>query len=252
MTYQEFKNKYDGKYIDYDGSYGYQCFDLIQYYNVEVLNVPDSVFSGCGWVGNMILWDWKFNELMQYFDEVPTTQMDQGDVCIWSDPNNEQRCHVAVFDSWDGYSCWYFSQNPNPCRVMQVNGLGNPRAFRRKKETPPAPEPTPVITPNVERDEFKDQIEVKEGVTNLNIRTTPSLSAESIGKANPGFYNYFETAEADGYLWYRISDSNWIAYSEEWEVVYPAKPKEEFIQYKVLDKKDGYVLIDLGKVWVQE
>lgn len=250
MTYQEFKNKYNGKYIDYDGSYGSQCWDLIQYYNVEVLNVPDSVFSGCGWVGNMILWDWKFNELMQYFDEIPTTQMDQGDVCIWANPNNEQQCHVAVFDSWDGSNCWYFSQNPNPCRVMVVNGLGNPRAFRRKKETPPAPEPTPVITPNVERDEYRDQIEVK--VPELRIRTAAGLDGEVIGYANPGFYNYLETANKDGYIWYRISDNNWISSNDEWTTVYPAKQKEEFIQYKVLDKKDGYVLIDLGKVWVRE
>ena len=25
MTYQEFKNKYNGKYIDFDGAYGCQC-----------------------------------------------------------------------------------------------------------------------------------------------------------------------------------------------------------------------------------
>lgn len=249
MTYQEFKNKYNEKYIDYDGSYGCQCWDLIQYYNVEVLNVPDSVFSGCGWVGNMIRWDWKYAQLMEYFDEVDVTKMAQGDVCIWSDSNNEQRCHVAVFDSWDGYNCWYFSQNPNPCRVMQVNGLGNPRAFRRKKETPPTPEPTPVITPNVERDEYKNQIEVK--VEKLRIRTEPSLNGKEIGYANPGFYNYFETKEADGYTWYRISDSNWIAYNEEWENIYPAK-EDKFVQFKVLDEKDGYYLVDLGKVWIKK
>ena len=31
MTYQEFKSKYDGKYVDYDGYYGYQCWDLAQF-----------------------------------------------------------------------------------------------------------------------------------------------------------------------------------------------------------------------------
>ena len=247
MTYQEFKNKYNEKYIDYDGAYGTQCWDLIQYYNVEVLNVPDSVFSGCGWVGNMVLWEWKYNQLMEYFDEVPVTQMDQGDVCIWSNPNNEQQCHVAVFDSWDGYSCWYFSQNPNPCRVMQVNGLGNPRAFRRKKEVP-TPEPSPVITPNVEKDEHKNQIEVL--VDDLRIRTSPGLDGEAIGHANPGYYNYLETEEKDGYVWYRISNTNWIASNDEWTKVYPKK--EEFVKFKVLDEKDGYFLVDLGEVLIKE
>lgn len=125
------------------------------------------------------------------------------------------------------------------------------RAFRRKSETPPAPEPTPVITPNVERDEYKDQIEVLEGITELRIRTAPSLNAEAIGHANPGFYNYLETAEADGYTWYRISDSNWIAYSDEWEKVYPKK-EDKFISFKILEEKDDCVLIDLGKVWVKK
>lgn len=251
MTYQEFKNKYNEKYIDYDGHHGAQCWDLIQYYNVEVLNVPDSVFSGCGWVGNMILWEWKFKLLLEYFDEVPTTQMDQGDVCIWSDPDNEQRCHVAVFDSWDGYNCWYFSQDPNlglPCGVRIVTGVGNPRAFRRKKETPPAPEPTPVITPNVERDEYKNQLEVK--VPELRVRVEPGLNAEIIGYANPGFYNYLETKEVDGYMWYRISDCNWLAYSDEWITLYPAK-EDEYVQFKVLEKNGDMKLIDLGKVWIK-
>lgn len=249
MTYQEFKNKYNGKYIDYDGAYGYQCWDLIQYYNVEVLNVPDSVFSGCGWVKNMVLWDWKYAEMMKYFDEVPTTEMQQGDVCVWTGGDG----HVAVFDYYNSSNnqCYYFSQNPNKCQVMAVNMDGH-HAFRRKKETPPAPpEPTPVITPNVERDEYKNQIEVLDSIDKLRVRTSPSLNGEAIGHANPGFYNYFEIVEADGYKWYRISDNNWIAYSDEWAKVYPAKEKE-YAQFEILDKKDGYVLIDLGKIWVKK
>ena len=252
MTYQEFKNKYNGKYIDYDGAYGCQCWDLGQYYFTQVLNVPDSVLSGCGWVGNMVLWDWKYAQLMEYFDEVSTIGMQQGDVCIWADPNNEQNCHIAIFDYWNSQdnNCYYFSQNPNPCKVMAVNMNGH-HAFRRKKETPPAPpEPTPVITPNVERDEYRNQIEVK--VDKLRVRISPSINGEVIGYANKGFYNYLETKEADGYVWYRISDSNWIAYNEEWETLYPAKEKEEFVELKVLEKKDDYVLVDLGKVWIKK
>lgn len=281
MTYQEFKNKYNGKYIDYDGAFSAQCWDLIQYYNVEVLNVPDSVFSGCGWVGNMVLWDWKYAELMKYFDEVSTIDMQPGDVCIWADPNNEKNCHVAVYDHYNSSdnNCYYFSQNPNPCKVMVVNMKGH-HCFRRKKETPPAPpKPTPVITPNVERDEYKNQIEVL--VDKLRIRTSPSLNGEIIGTANPGFYNYFET-KVDEYVWYRISDNNWIASSDEWTKVYPAKPKDEYVNipptlesrniyfkddkkqfaalnpkevdglsYKILSKDGEYAEIEIGKVYVK-
>ena len=249
MTYQEFKNKYNNKYLDYDKHYGYQCWDLGQYYFTQVLNVPDSVLSGCGYVKNMILWDWKKDLLLQYFDEIDYRTMIAGDVCIWTGGYGG---HIAIFDNWDGNQNWYFSQDPDlgtPCMIRNCN-IADLHAFRRKQTTPPAPEPTPVITPNVERDEYKDQIEVK--VDKLRIRTTPSLNGEVIGFANKGFYNYAETKEADGYVWYRISDNNWIASSDEWTKVYPAKPKKEYKQFEILDKKDGLVLVDLGQVWIRE
>ena len=36
MTYKEFKKKYNNKYTDFDGAFGYQCWDLIQRYMTEV------------------------------------------------------------------------------------------------------------------------------------------------------------------------------------------------------------------------
>ena len=245
MDYNSFKMKYLERFIDYDGSYGCQCWDLIQYYNTEVLNVPDSVFSGCGWVGNMVLWEWKYNELLEYFDEIPTTEMKQGDVSIWADPNNEQNCHVAIFDHYnhDDNNCYYFSQNPNPCRIIPINMKGH-HAFRRKQEIPPAPEPSPVITPNVPKDEYKNQIEVI--VEKLRVRINPRLDSEIIGYANIGLYNYLETTESDGFTWFKISDSNWIASSDEWTIVYPAKKKETTVQ--ITGKTDNSLTITIDNI----
>lgn len=211
MTYQEFKNKYNGKYIDYDGAYGCQCWDLGQYYFTEVLNVPDSVLSGCGWIKNMILWDWKYDELLKYFDEISVYGMIEGDVVIWT---GGEGGHIAIFDNWDGNKNWFFSQNPNPCQVMTID-MGGIHAFRRKGS-----QPQPVITPNVERDEYKDQIEVK--VPELRVRTEPGLNANIIGYANIGFYNYLEISNVDNYTWYKIANGNWIASSDEWTTIYPA------------------------------
>lgn len=128
MTYQEFKKKYNGKYIDFDGYYGAQCWDLAQFYMVEVLNLPSSILSGCGNVKNMLV-EPKLSLLKKYFDEVPVTAMNQGDLCIWSSN------HIAIFDHWDGKSCWYFSQNPNKCQVMVINMSGL-HAFRKKSTAP--------------------------------------------------------------------------------------------------------------------
>lgn len=141
MTYQEFKSKYNNKYTDYDGYYGCQCWDLAQRYFTEVLGLPDSVLSGCGLVSNM-LYPPKRNDLDKYFNEVPVTEMYPGDVCIW------EYGHIAIFDNWDGNSCWYFSQNPNPCKVMQIN-RGGMHAFRLKSSKP-TPAPTPAKKSNEE------------------------------------------------------------------------------------------------------
>lgn len=105
------------------------------------------------------------------------------------------------------------------------------------------------ITNPVDRDENKNQIEVK--VTNLRVRTDPSLSAGILGLAQEGFYDYYETSEADGYVWYRIADGQWIAYNEEWENIYPKK-EDEYVQFKVISNKDGYKEIDLGKVFIRQ
>ena len=244
MTYQQFRDKYNGQYLDYDGSYGSQCWDLAQYYNVEVLNVPDYVLSGCGYVNNM-LYPPKRADLDAYFDEIDVHTMGAGDVCIWDNPTP----HIAIFDHWDGNQNWYFSQNPNPCQIMTCGLAGELHAFRRKSEIPPAPEPTPVITNNVERDEYKNQIEVK--VTELRVRKTPGLNGEILGYANVGFYNFYETKDVDGYTWYKIAEDNWIAYNEEWEVIYPKK-EDVYVSFKVLNEKDGYKEIDLGKVYIKD
>ena len=81
------------------------------------------------------------------------------------------------------------------------------------------------ITPNVDRDEYKDQLEVK--VPELRVRVDPSTSSGILGLASMGYYNYFETRDSDGFTWYKIGDKNWIAYSPDWVTIFPAKPKEE-------------------------
>lgn len=243
MTYQEFKNKYNGKYVDVDSfpkEWPYQCFDLVQLYNREVINVPDYVLAECKVVKNLIYDKKQRAEMDEYFDEVSTIGMQQGDVCIWG---NGDAGHIAIFDHYnpDDNNCYYFSQNPNPCQVMVIN-LPDHHAFRRKGKQE--------VAPNVERDESKTQIKVL--VDNLNVRIEAGTYAQSIGYARKGIYDILETYNYDGYTWYKIADHQWVAYSPEWIEILPAKEKKEYKQFEVLEKKDGYVLVDMGKVWIKE
>lgn len=204
MTYIEFRDKYNGKYLDYDGSYGCQCWDLAQYYFTECLGVPDWVLGGCDIVSNM-LYPPKRNDLDIYFDEVDTHKMREGDVIIW------EYGHIAIYDNYTNDNCYCFSQNPNPCEVIPIN-KGGIHAFRLKGTKPS-------ITPNVKRDETKDQVEVI--ATELNVRTNPSLSADILGFASVGYYNVLEIVEADNYKWFKIAEDNYIAYNSEWENYLP-------------------------------
>lgn len=240
MTYYEFRDANMGKYLDWDGQYGPQCWDLAQCYVTECLELPATILSGCGVAKNLMYPD-KIYAILEYFDEVPTNAMEPGDLCVW-DFGGDSAGHVAIFDSWQGM-CYYFSQNPGPSHLEVIDG-GTMKAFRKKQ--PPQPQP---ITPTVPRDEYKDQIEVI--VPELNVRTSPSLEGNKIGYAPMGIYNYYEVLDNDGYTWYKIADLEWIAYNPEWENVYPKKV-DEYKQLKILDKKDGYVLVDLGQVWIKE
>ena len=156
--YQEFKNKYNGKYTDYDGYYGAQCWDLAQRYLVNYLGVPEWVLSGSGLVSNML--DRDREELNQYFDEISIYEMNPGDVCIW------EYGHIAIFDNWDGNQNWYFSQNPNPCQVMPINRDGL-HAFRLKgvyqSEPPKVEEPKEeIVVEDTKVKELEEQIKLKD------------------------------------------------------------------------------------------
>ena len=54
-------------------------------------------------------------------------------------------------------------------------------------------------------------------VDRLNIRTTPSTSGTSLGKAVSGFtYDVYEITSGEGYTWYRIGEGQWIADNGSW------------------------------------
>jgi len=215
MTYQEFKKKYDGKFIDVDGQYGAQCWDLGQKYFTECLGLPASVLGGCGLVSNM-LYPPKRTQLDKYFNEVSIEDMHEGDVVIW------EYGHIAIWDHWvrNTNTNYFFSQNPNPCQVIPIKHDGM-HAFRLKDDSPKLPTP-------VERDTSVNQVEVL--IDNLNVRIKPSAKVQSLGFAKKGFYNVIDSAKVEGYLWYKIGEQNWIAYSDEWAKYYP---KEE-TDYKKL------------------
>ena len=79
--------------------------------------------------------------------------------------------------------------------------------------------PSTPITPNVDRDTNRNQIEIK--VNDLRVREGAGLGCGILGFASVGIYNYSNTADVDGYIWYQIADGQWIASSDAWTAVLP-------------------------------
>jgi len=91
MTFDEFLKQYKGKYLDFDGSYGNQCFDLFQYYNKEVIG--GGFVSG---VGAKDIWNTYPKNLYTPIRNLPNNKPEKGDVVIWGGGYNGGVGHVAI------------------------------------------------------------------------------------------------------------------------------------------------------------
>lgn len=91
------------------------------------------------------------------------------------------------------------------------------------------------ITPNVDKDIYKNQIEVL--ISDLRVRSDAGTDKSILGFASKGYYNYYDIKDANGYKWYKIADGQWIASKDGWTNVYPAQPKPTpTYKYNIGDK----------------
>lgn len=104
MTVQEFLTKYNGKGIDYDGYYGFQCMDLANQYNKEVVGAPRLT-------GNAVdVWNTYPQTHYDRIANTPTGVPLKGDILIWSQGVG-QYGHIAVFYQGDMLKFTSFDQN---------------------------------------------------------------------------------------------------------------------------------------------
>jgi len=104
MTYTDFKNKYNGRGIDFDGYYGFQCMDLAHQYAVEVVGKDFQPAPAAKDV-------WK--QTIPGYDKIPNTPTGvpiKGDIVIWGVGVGPYG-HIAVFDNGDANKFVSFDQN---------------------------------------------------------------------------------------------------------------------------------------------
>jgi hypothetical protein len=119
MNYQNFKNKWLGKGIDYDGAYGFQCFDVINQYILEItgqkpyirLDWADEIFKK----PNDII-PTGVNYTIIKNNETPNNFPIQGDIIVWNKAKwNGNGGHTAIVDN----------ANSDRALVLQQDGFKN-------------------------------------------------------------------------------------------------------------------------------
>ena len=97
MTYQQFKAKWIGRRVDFDGIYGYQCVDLIKQYLSDVKGIK------AGYWGNAIDYWYNTNPaVLKEFDRLSTNQARQGDIVILKGINGNPYGHIGIADGSSG------------------------------------------------------------------------------------------------------------------------------------------------------
>lgn len=104
MSYLDFKNKWLGKGIDFDGAFKNQCMDVYRMYVKEVLGVPQSPAVA----GAKQVWDTYLKEYFERVANTPDGVPEQGDIVIWS---VGKFGHIGICDSADKQYLTTLEQN---------------------------------------------------------------------------------------------------------------------------------------------
>jgi len=105
MVYAQFKNEWNGRRIDYDNVYGYQCVDLILQYAKQCFGLPTGVS------GNAIdYWYRTSAALLTQFDKVGGPAQ-PGDIVVLFGQNGNPYGHIGIADRQDGNGVWLLEQN---------------------------------------------------------------------------------------------------------------------------------------------
>lgn len=159
-AFSDYLASVDGQFIDVDGNYGAQCWDLWTHYSVNLIGVDPwwrcstSVGGGCADHPGYTCGIWYgFNNsgLNQWYTSHTGSPI-RGDVAIWefgSAPAPLSHVAVVIEDRGDSVLC--MTQNPGGCHYGQISKsgiLGYLRPDNQSFFDGAAPAPTPAPAPS--------------------------------------------------------------------------------------------------------
>lgn len=113
MTHKQFVDKWNGRYVDFDGRYGFQCMDLMRQYVKEVHGLPPYAVIPSAPTAKQCFLNFKSNAYYTKVLNGPNNVPKQGDLVFWGTYPfvSGWAGHVAIFDSGDLYTVVSFDQN---------------------------------------------------------------------------------------------------------------------------------------------
>lgn len=91
MTLTQFINTYNGKKVDFDQQYGYQCVDLFRQYCKDVLHVPKTPsVEGAKDIIKLP------GDVLKVTPDSTLADYSKGDVLIWGPTATNKYGHVAI------------------------------------------------------------------------------------------------------------------------------------------------------------
>ena len=168
MTVEEFFSKWEGKGLDFDGHYGFQCIDVYRQFVKEVLEVPQSP----GVEGAKDVWTTYLTDRFTKITNSATNFPRLGDIVIWGTAVG-QYGHIAICKSGDTNSFISFDQNWPSQLDSKGNGLGvchfqghNYNGVLGWLRPKVLPEPQPVV-PTVNPDQIKVDLGEELGIMEI-------------------------------------------------------------------------------------
>lgn len=95
MTFKEFREKWAGKPVDFDGIYPNQCMDLMHFYVYEVLGLTDKYILAAP-SAYLAYANFKWDTYFEKIENTPDGVPKEGDIIFWQ---TGQYGHVAIFIS---------------------------------------------------------------------------------------------------------------------------------------------------------
>nr|DAI60345.1 MAG TPA: Endolysin [Caudoviricetes sp.] len=168
MTFNEFYQGVNGKSLDYDGLYGYQCVDLVKVYLDWCFGIKPGAWGNAKDYWNIL----NRANVSDYFYQVPNTRdlvVERGDIVVWGEMSGNPYGHVAIGLSGDINHFTSLDQNwgSNYVREIYHNYDGVLGVLRVKDHSmldgrqEPTPEPAPTKL------NYNDKIKYRAHVQNI-------------------------------------------------------------------------------------